>query len=98
LVVREQQFILLEGGEVDLEELLVVLLEDFLRVEIAGHEEVEKTPKFDESILDGSACEDEPMESVEFLDSLKFESFNVLDEMAFEEDRPSAFLNLLGHL
>jgi hypothetical protein len=61
LSLGEEQFVLVEGGEVDFEQSFVVLFKDIFRVEVAWHEEVEESPQLDESVLDGGAGEDESM-------------------------------------
>lgn len=87
LVIREEEFVFLESGQVDFEEFFVVFFEEFFGVEIAGHEEVEEAPEFYEAVLDGSASEDETVQSFQLLDGFEFESFDVFDEMSFVQDQ-----------
>jgi hypothetical protein len=41
-----------------------MLLKDVLAVEIARHQKVKEAPKFDQPVLNGSAREDEPVQSI----------------------------------
>ena len=57
LLIAEEELVFFECGKVNFKQLFIIFSEDLLSVEVPRHEEVKQSPKFYQSVLNGSSSQ-----------------------------------------